>query len=324
MKISIDVNARTVSFGLEPTDSSTIQDRLIGKFDLNYETAFTQPQKLSDILHYIYSFRHTLFDELKLDTKFVSSLDGTGRFYDDSDYRDFMDLVVASSELTDAFCKNVINKISARISPVNRIVVAKILVSLDPDATITAIPNKKLSSSESYDLIKFGVDSVLNSERERITESINTLKTKYEKDLDVANRTIFDGVMLSLSKYKADATGLIYKTPIYPTTMKYKERIIPIPVDYQSKFYIKKLRICYDGSVFCSRSRHPNVSPRRMLCLGDLDTATLVEKINKVPEMVKMINLDSAFGRVCTREARQLFQDWTRGDSSSNVWSNEQ
>ena len=110
-----------------------------------------------------------------------------------------------------------------------------------------------------------------------------------------------------------------YKEEIIPDTIESRRGIFKIPEEEQN-FYVRDLTVCVTSPHTYSvtaNAFHPNVSPYDgTVCLGDLSGRPLYEIIEKLPEMLKTINLSSAYGGEATDDATTLIV----GEKVSQVW----
>jgi len=152
----------------------------------------------------------------------------------------------------------------------------------------------------------------LRKQLERIAielDSLQCLKAATRRSAEMAGTKEILEVLQNWSADKRHPGWIRYAHKIVPVMIKCEGKVVLIPEEHRDKFYIQGLRIDARKdrlNARVSRARHPNVSPARQVCLGDLASAPISEFM-KVPEMLRMINLDSAYGGKAKNEAEELF-----------------
>ena len=160
----------------------------------------------------------------------------------------------------------------------------------------------------------------------RYRTEIRKLKRKIYKlqdELKSKHNEIFLAAVKMQDKWKIEkdenAIYFKYKGEIIPDTIESKKGVFKIPEEQQN-FYVRDLTVCVTSPHTYSvtaNAFHPNVSPYDgTVCLGDLSGKPLYEIIEKLPEMLKTINLRSAYGG----EAADLASEIIHGKEVSQVW----
>lgn len=123
-----------------------------------------------------------------------------------------------------------------------------------------------------------------------------------------------EGVKLlgKLKDWEVMSDRLVYKKTVYVERIKYENKLYEIPEEYQKKFYIKGLTVyitdkVYNEDTTYREKHHPNANGS-VICLGTLEGKPLSEVLEKLPQLLETINLDSAYDIRETREAKEIIE----------------
>jgi len=169
--------------------------------------------------------------------------------------------------------------------------------------------------------------------KERII--INDLKEAFDYEIKNLRRNIeaerqngfIEGLKsaFKLKKdWKIEGEWLKYTKRIYANRVKCYGRLYRL--DDDKKFYVSGLRIYIAPRIFndyvkCSRAYHPNCRGQSV-CIGDLDGKPISEVIEKVVDLLKTCNLESAYDVEATHELREAV-DESMLEEEGVVWDVE-
>ena len=145
---------------------------------------------------------------------------------------------------------------------------------------------------------------------------------KYKQEIERVKREAFVQGLQTFKEiqksWRINSNYLVYKKEIIPTKIKYEGEIYIIPED-KREFYVKGLKVPIESivtSAYVSDSYHPNISGH--VCLGDLEGKPLLEVLQKLPETLETINLDSAFDDEPKATAFSVLDEC---ENSTEVWT---
>jgi len=169
------------------------------------------------------------------------------------------------------------------------------------------------------------VNIKINSIHRTYNQQIAMMKKIYQEELSEA---FCEGIKVLKrgSNWKIYENKLTYKKTIIPTMIKKDDELYLIPED-DNPFYIEKFNIPIKPKIYrayAADAFHPNVGWDEddecwKVCLGTLDSESISKVMVEAPEMLKTINLDSAYDNDAKDKAYDII-DGAEPIKEMDVW----
>jgi len=180
------------------------------------------------------------------------------------------------------------------------------------------------------DLISQATDSLHQMYKLQLQAHVNALQSQIQKLQEELEKTRVEAFIQGLKTFEVvkklgwtiKDCQLYYTRKIQCKFIKYEDRVYKIPKQYKNKFYIKGIKIPLDATVtkaYAEQAYHCNVDSNGQICLGSLEGKQLFEVLQKLPETLKTLNLDSAFDNNAKKELEDII-DNEELEEVNQVW----
>lgn len=141
----------------------------------------------------------------------------------------------------------------------------------------------------------------------------NRVKELQEEVEQAKQRFLREGIKLALSElqfWRIDGDYAVYSKTIYVTHIQKNGKLYNLP-EQLKHFYIKGLKVKIRESIskaYCDKAYHANTRATEV-CIGSLAGSDFITVLKKLPETLRIMNLDSAYDNDAKEEAENILHD---------------
>jgi len=206
-----------------------------------------------------------------------------------------------------------------------------LLVTNEGVFKLVAIKTQLKSIDDVYNLVNDSLKESYEMQVQAMTESLKEEIEELRKQLEEERKNAFLAGLKTFQilqdmGWKIRDGELYLSKKIIADKVKYNNNIYPMPKDitiYAQGIHVKIKPTIYETDTHVDNFFHPNINPDEgYICLGDLKGASLEEVVMKLPEMLTVANLDSAYPGDAREVLEEAFEEDEESDEEvSNVWN---